>query len=170
MNTNPSEGKPIKLQEISISEVENKQPLELDLPKTNAPETSDAPDVKFPIPPETSDPANTEDSSSSSVKTRKGTNYSRDEIKKLLALIQDSLPVTENDWETLTSKFNEGCSYSRTSVSLKYIQKKNITQQMQTKKWQTPLRIIVVATNTPSVATFIYYLFCSFFFVVIFLN
>ena len=102
----------MEAKEGSRSEAEKKHTTE-----TNASEAQDHPETKTEQP----DSVSVEDPNPS-VKAKKGTNYSRDEIKKLLNLIQDILPVTESDWEALTTKFNENCSFNRTSGSLKYNQ------------------------------------------------
>ena len=107
----------MEAKEGSHSDTEKKHTQETK--ETNSSETPEHPENKVSPTAEQPDPTSTEDPNPS-VKAKKGTNYSREEIKKLLNLIQETLPVTEGDWEALTTKFNENCSFNRTSGSLKY--------------------------------------------------
>lgn len=71
-------------------------------------------------PPDTAapDPSSADDQSLAA-KVKKGTNYSKEEIKKLLGLVQEGLPITDEEWEQLATKFNDGGSVKRTTASLR---------------------------------------------------
>ena len=112
MSTKTSEDKAAETRETDKTQTSEAK-------EVNTSETAEQSESKIPsLTADQSDSASVEDPNPS-VKTKKGTNYSREEIKKLLTLLQDVLPVTESDWEELTAKFNENCSFNRTSGSLK---------------------------------------------------